>query len=71
MVQNFTFNTDRDRYLYSRPRVGINLHIKNQAGNASELNKRIYMLAACGVPQLIDNAMLLTSRFSPGFFYGR
>ncbi len=69
MIGNFTFNPVRDRYVYSRAKVGINLHIDNQIDHASELNERTYMLAACGVPQLIDNPKLLSSRFSSGCFY--
>lgn len=59
------FNANRDRYLYSRARVGINLHLPEQIEWACELNERTYMLAACGIPQLIDNPKLLLKRFSP------
>jgi hypothetical protein len=69
MIGNFKFNANRDRYIYSRAKIGINLHIENQVNQASELNERTYMLAACGVPQLIDNPMLLNSRFTPGCFF--
>jgi len=40
------------------------LHIDDSIDWASELNERTYILAACGVPQLIDNAKLLDGRFS-------
>lgn len=56
------------RYLYSRARVGINLHIQSSIDWPSELNERTYILAACGVPQVVDNAKLLPRRFSPGCF---
>jgi hypothetical protein len=69
MIGDFTFNANRDRYIYSRAKIGINLHIENQVDQASGLNERTYMLAACGVPQLIDNPMLLNSRFTPGCFF--
>ena len=52
------------KYLYSRAKVGLNLHIDDSIDWASELNERTYILAACGVPQLIDNAKLLDGRFS-------
>jgi spore maturation protein CgeB len=52
------------RYIYSRAKVGINLHIDDSVDWASELNERTYILAACGVPQLIDNPKLLNQRFS-------
>jgi len=54
----------RDRFLYARAKVGINLHLQEQIEWACELNERIYILAACGVPQLIDHPGLLLKRFS-------
>jgi hypothetical protein len=53
-----------NNFLFSRAKIGINLHIENQINFASELNERTYILAACGVPQLVDNAKLLEHRFS-------
>lgn len=52
-----------DRYLYARAKVGINLHIPFSIEHASQLNERTYILAACGIPQLVDNAKLLGERF--------
>lgn len=52
------------KYLYARAKVGINLHIDDSIEWSSELNERTYILAACGVPQLVDNAKLLPYRFS-------
>jgi hypothetical protein len=52
------------KYLYSRAKIGINLHIDDSIYWASELNERTYILAACGIPQLVDNAKLLELRFS-------
>jgi hypothetical protein len=57
------------RYLYSRAKVGINLHIDDSINWASELNERTYILAACGVPQLIDHPKLLSHRFSIDSMY--
>ena len=57
------------RFLYARAKVGINLHITDSIDWASELNERTYILAACGVPQLVDNAKLLPKRFSDGCFF--
>jgi len=57
------FNPDRDRYIYSRGKVGINLHINESIKYPNELNERTYMLAACGIPQLVDNAKLITQYF--------
>ena len=53
-----------NKFLFSRAKIGINIHIDNQINFASELNERTYILAACGVPQLVDNAKLLEHRFS-------
>jgi hypothetical protein len=52
------------KFLYSRARIGINLHIDDSLEWASELNERTYILAACGIPQLVDNALLLPKRFT-------
>ncbi len=52
------------KYLYARAKIGINLHIDDSINWASELNERTYILAACGVSQLVDNAKLLDDRFS-------
>ncbi len=57
------------RYLYARGKIGINLHITNSIEWASELNERTYILAACGIPQLVDNAKLLPARFSDECFF--
>jgi hypothetical protein len=51
------------RYLYARAKVGLNLHIQDSIDWPSELNERTYILAACGVPQLIDHPKLLSERF--------
>ena len=63
-VQNFKFNRDRDRYIYARAKVGLNIHLPEQLDWHCELNERTYQLAACGVPQLIDRPLLLTKHFS-------
>lgn len=52
------------KFLYSKAKIGINLHIDDSLDWASELNERTYILAASGVPQLVDNAKLLKHRFS-------
>lgn len=62
-IKKFKFNRNRDRYIYSRSKVGINLSLEEQIQWPCELNERTYMLAACGVPQLIDNPKLLKSRY--------
>lgn len=56
--------TKLHKFLYARAKVGINLHIEDSIEWASELNERTYILAACGIPQLIDNPLLLKDRFS-------
>ena len=58
--------TSAHRYLYARAKVGLNLHIDDSINWSSELNERTYILAACGVPQLIDNPKLLHDRFTEG-----
>lgn len=63
-VKDFRFNRDRDRYIYARARVGLNVHLPEQLAWACEVNERTYQLAACGVPQLIDHPKLLDDLFS-------
>lgn len=58
-----------NKYIYSRALVGVNLHLEEQVLWANELNERTYTLAACGVPQLVDNPMLLGARFSSDSLY--
>lgn len=57
------------RYLYSRAKVGLNIHGPFQLNAPCELTERTYILAACGVPQLVDNAKLLPLRFSGGSMF--
>jgi hypothetical protein len=61
---NFQFNRDRDRYIYARAKVGLNVHLPEQIDWACEVNERTYQLAACGVPQVIDHPKLLDKLFS-------
>ncbi len=51
------------KYVYARAKIGINLHIQISIDFPSELNERTYILAASGVPQLIDKPLLLEKRF--------
>lgn len=60
----FRMRPECDRFFYACARIGLNLSIDDQILWASELNERTYILAACGVPQLIDNPKLLAARFS-------
>jgi len=63
-TQNFRFNRARDRYIYARAKVGLNVHLPEQIEWACEVNERTYQLAACGVPQLIDHPKLIEQIFS-------
>jgi hypothetical protein len=64
-VQNFSFNRARDRYIYARAKVGLNVHLPEQIDWACEVNERTYQLAACGAPQLVDHPKLIDKLFSP------
>ncbi|MDH4479055.1 MAG: glycosyltransferase [Rhodoferax sp.] len=68
-VRDFRFNRARDRYIYARAKVGLNVHLPEQIDWACEVNERTYQLAACGVPQLIDHPKLLDSLFSQSSLY--
>ena len=61
---HFQFNRDRDRYIYARAKIGLNVHLPEQIDWACEVNERTYQLAACGVPQVIDHPKLLDKLFS-------
>jgi Glycosyl transferases group 1 len=63
-VKNFKFNRQRDRFIYARAKLGLNVHLPEQLEWACEVNERTYQLAACGVPQLVDHPLLLTKVFS-------
>ena len=63
-ASHFKFNKDRDRYIYARAKVGLNVHLPEQIDWACEVNERTYQLAACGVPQVIDHPKLLDKLFS-------
>ena len=54
---------------YSSSRVGLNLHIDDSIYWPSELNQRTYIIAACGIPQLVDNPMLMSEQFPSGSYY--
>jgi len=66
---NASIPLDANKYIFARAQVGINLHLEEQLEHASEINERTYVLAACGVPQLVDNAKLLSQRFSSNAFF--
>lgn len=68
-VKSFSFKRERDRYIYARAKVGLNIHLPEQIGWACELNERTYQLAACGVPQLIDHPMLLNKIYGRESFF--
>jgi hypothetical protein len=57
------------KFIYARARIGLNLHIPENIVWANEINERTYILAACGIPQVIDTPKLLPRRFSSGCFY--
>ncbi len=65
----FSFNRARDRYIYARAKVGLNVHLPEQIQWPCELNERTYQLAACGVPQLIDHPRLIDKLFSKNAFF--
>jgi Glycosyl transferases group 1 len=62
--REYCFEPARDRFVYACGKVGLNLSIEEQLELPCELNERTYILAACGIPQLIDNPALLPRRFS-------
>lgn len=63
-TKDFTFNRERDRYIYARSRVGLNIHLEEQIDWACETSERTYQLAACGIPQVTDHAKIFDKIFS-------
>lgn len=63
-IEKYPFNVANDTYIYSRAKIALNLHIDSQITLPTELNERAYLLAACGIPQLTDNAALINIEFS-------
>lgn len=68
-VHGFHFNRDRDRYIYARAKVGLNVHLREQIEWACEVNERTYQLAVCGVPQLVDHPLLIDKLFARDTLY--
>jgi hypothetical protein len=64
-AQKFAFNKERDRYVYARGKVGLNFHLPEQIEWACEVNERTHQLAACGIPQLVDNAKRIPELYGP------
>jgi len=63
-IKNFNFNRERDRYIYARSKVGLNIHLEEQIDAVNEVNERTYQLVACGIPQITDDAKILPKLFS-------
>ncbi len=63
-TKDFTFNRDRDRYIYARSKIGLNIHLEEQIDWACETSERTYQLAACGIPQVTDHAKIFDKIFS-------
>jgi hypothetical protein len=63
-TNDFNFNRDRDRYIYARSKIGLNIHLEEQIAITCEVNERTFQLAACGIPQVTDDAKLLHKLFS-------
>ncbi|MHB8277827.1 MAG: glycosyltransferase family protein [Candidatus Humimicrobiaceae bacterium] len=66
---NYKFDPEINRFIYSRAKIGLNLHLDLQIQWANELNERTYALAACGVPQLIDHPKILFKEFTKDCFF--
>ncbi len=60
---------EHQRYLYSRAKLGLNISGLEHTKYPSELTERTYILAALGVPQLIDHPKLLFDRFNPDMIF--
>ncbi len=61
---DFSFNRNRDRYIYAQSKVGLNIHLEEQIEWANETSERTYQLAMCGVPQVTDHAKVFDTLFN-------
>lgn len=68
-ISDFTFDRNRDRYIYARSKVGLNIHLEEQIEWACETSERTYQLAACGIPQVTDHAKIFDTLFSKGALF--
>jgi len=60
---NYELILERDRYLYSRAKIALNLHLDTQIKLSRQLNERAYIIAACGIAQVTDNPRILPEKF--------
>ncbi len=65
----FDIPLEYQKYFYSNSKIALNLHLTEQIEWPCELNERTYILAACKVPQLLDNPALLKYRFNEEAFF--
>jgi hypothetical protein len=55
--------------LYGIASAGLNLHIDEQIQYPIELNERTYLLAASGIPQIIDAPKILLEKYKENHLY--
>jgi spore maturation protein CgeB len=60
---------ENQKLYYSKSKIALNLHLQEQIDWPCELNERTYILAACKVPQLLDNPALIKYRFSEDSYF--
>ena len=60
---------ERNNWIYSSAKLGLNIHLEEQIQRPNEINQRSYVLAACGVPQLTDTPKLLNYRIPSKFLF--
>jgi hypothetical protein len=60
---------ENQKYFYSKSKIALNLHLTEQIEWPCEINERTYILAACKIPQLLDNPALLKYRFNEDSYF--
>jgi hypothetical protein len=60
---------ENQKFYYANTKIALNLHLQEQIDWPCELNERMYILAACKVPQLLDNPALLKYRFCEDSYF--
>jgi len=60
---DFSHSAERDSSVYSKSKIGINIHLETQIKYKRQLNERAYILAAFGIPQITDHAAIIDLSF--------
>ncbi len=61
--EDFQYDYIRDRALYSKAKVALNLHLDFQVNISGQINERAYILSALCIPQITDRVINIETNF--------